>query len=94
MAGQVEDLALSWQSCGSLPWSRFDPWSRGFRMPWMWPKKKQLEKNGILHKANNSATYRAFFPETVETRRQWITLSEVSQKAKDKYRMISPICGM
>ena len=33
-----KDLVLS------LPWCRFDPWSRNFRMLWVWPKKKKRSK--------------------------------------------------
>ena len=39
MAQQVKDLALSLQRLGSLQWGGFDPWSRNFCRPWVWPKK-------------------------------------------------------
>ena len=32
----------------SLLWHRFDPWSRNFPLPWVWPKKKGMAESAEL----------------------------------------------
>ena len=41
VAQQVKDPVLSLMWLRLLLWHRFDPWSRHFHMPWVWPSIHQ-----------------------------------------------------
>ena len=45
---RVKDLELSLQWPGLLLWHGFDPWSRKFHTPQVWPKKR--EREGLLRR--------------------------------------------
>ena len=44
MVQRAKDPALSLLQLGLLLVAQFDPWSRYFHMPWMWPEKNKRRK--------------------------------------------------